>query len=353
MDKTHIYNNSIVSRAIVLLDSYYDQLSQDIDNNGYCTEYLGQSDEYKNTRLLCQTRCMYFLTEYSLCRDDTKALNQALILFHLIKNDYYDSVNKHWLQYPNREKLDNLYEYAFLIFSISKLYSVIKHDEHYKQDLEALNNYVTEKYFHPESQFKNLAGHNGLVSQNALMHLYESYLELYKVVPEKRYFEVLDELLSSAKLMFFDKGVSLISEYSPFGDENTIYEPGHSFEWACLLLESEQMGLKFKDKIFYADLAQSAEKYGVMSQGVVKQSISNLNDKDRYRIWPMLERMRYYLISKNIEKINKIFSEFDNIFINPYTKLPIEYVDSELSKNFEGVKTTTSYHLINCLKHFI
>ncbi len=352
MSGSHIYNNSISSRAIVLLDTYFDRLSHDIKKVGHCTEFLGKHSDYDTTRLLCQTRCMYFLIEYAIHRDDTEALNQALTLYKLIKSDYYDHDNNHWLQFPKRGKLDNLYEYAFLVFSISKLYSVIKSNE-YKKDLEELNDYILQHYFKPGTDFDNLKEKSGLVSQNALMHLYESYLELYKAIPDKAYLETLNTLLSSAKKMFYDPKIELISEYSPFGDDDTVYEPGHSFEWGCLLLETEQLKLNLFTKIDIKGLASSAEKYGVMSTGVVKQSISNLDDKDRYRIWPMLERMRYYLMSNNAEKINSIFPDFDNTFINHQTKLPIEFVDSQLNQDFEGVKTTTSYHLINSLKHLV
>ncbi|MDC0534344.1 AGE family epimerase/isomerase [Francisellaceae bacterium] len=352
MSDSHIYNSSISSRAIVLLDTYYDKLSHDIKKVGHCTEFLGKHSDYDTTRLLCQSRCMYFLIEYSIKRDDTQAFNHALTLYKHIKSDYYDAGNKQWLQFPKRQKLDNLYEYAFLVFSISKLYSAKKSDE-YKKDLEELNSYILRNYFKPETDFDNLKDKSGLVSQNALMHLFESYLELYKAIPDKAYLETLITLLTSATKMFYDSQLDLISEYSPFGDDNTIYEPGHSFEWGCLLLESEQLNLNLSNKINIKGLVASAEQYGVMSQGVVKQSISNLNDKDRYRIWPMLERMRYYLMNQDAAKINNIFPEFNDIFINHQTKLPIEFVDSQLNQDFDGVKTTTSYHLINSLKHLI
>jgi len=352
MNKANIYNNSISSRAVVILDYYYDQLNKDIDQNGYCTEFLNNADDYENTRLLCQTRCMYFLVEYSLIREDTKAFNQALKLYDLIKKDYYSQADKCWYQYPNREKLDNLYEYAFLIFSISKLYSVIKKDE-LKSDLTELHQYIQLKYFHPETNFDNLKDEYGRVSQNALMHLFESYLELYKIIPNDNYKNILLSLLSSVKNMFYDSGAKLISEYFPHGDNDTIYEPGHSFEWACLLLESKGFDININENIHYEKLISSAEKFGVTSQGAVFQSLSGLDDKNRYRIWPMLERLRYYVMNQDAEKVNNIFPEFDAIFICQRTNMPIEFVNSELASDFDGVKTTTAYHLINSLKHLL
>ena len=67
----------------------------------------------------------------------------------------------------------------------------------------------------------------------------------------------------------------------------------------------------------------------------------------------MLERLRYYVMNQDAEKVNNIFPEFDAIFICQRTNMPIEFVNSELASDFDGVKTTTAYHLINSLKHLL
>lgn len=352
MTDNNIFSKEISTHANKILDHYYQILSHDINHHGYCTEFLGSSVGFEKTRLLCQTRCMYFLLEYAALNKDSYASNQAFTLYQLIKNKYQDE-HHHWLQYPHKEKLDNLYEYAFLIFSISKLHIQTPSTD-YVKDLASLHEVIMHHYFFPESDFSNLRDNKGFVSQNALMHLYEAYLELYKALPTEKYKGVLDTLLQTTKGMFYNPYPNLISEYSPYKQEKTaIYEPGHSFEWCCLLVEAQQAGIDTSILPVEKKMAAAAEKNGVTAQGAVLQSISTLDDKNRFRIWPVLERLRYYAISKDHTKVSTIFPEFVALFISKETNLPIEFINENLQPDFKGVKTTTSYHLINSLKNLI
>jgi len=55
------------------------------------------------------------------------------------------------------------------------------------------------------------------------MHLFESFLEMYKVLPSDDLKADIKNLLSLFKRLFYDDGVKLISEYSgwtPNGLEN-------------------------------------------------------------------------------------------------------------------------------------
>lgn len=70
------------------------------------------------------------------------------------------------------------------------------------------------------SEFKN---DNGVISQNAVMHLFESFLEMYKVLPSDSLKADIKNLLSLFKRLFYDDSIKLISEYSgwtPNGSEN-------------------------------------------------------------------------------------------------------------------------------------
>ncbi len=333
-----------------ILDQYYQVLAADIKKNGFCTEFLGESKKFESTRLLCQTRCMYFLLEYALLKPSSNAFEHALTLYKLIK-DKYQSSEGIWLQYPGKENLENLYEYAFLIFSISKLYQQDPQPE-YQEDLVALHSVIQIKYFFPETNFSNLKDNDGLVSQNALMHVYEAYLELCIALPETAYQETLKALLKATENMFFDKSKKLISEYSPY-HTNPTYEPGHSFEWCCLMVETNRAKVLEGTPLLPAkEIAITAEQNGVTKDNVVLQSISNLQDKERFRIWPMFERLRFYGLTNNLEKIEHVFPTFNQYFIDK-NQLPIEWIDSQLKPDFKGVKTTTSYHIINCLKNLV
>ena len=317
--------------------------------NGYVTEKLGNHIGFEHTRLLCQTRCMYFCLEYSNLFSDIGAYENAITLYKMIRKKYKN--NSGWLQYPNHQQLTNLYEYSFLIFSISKLHSIRQKDE-YKTELIHLHEIIQNKFYDIDNNFNNLKDDNGLISQNALMHLYEAYLELYKAIPSKEFTIILRDLLVSITFLFYDQKKNLISEYTfkPTSNKN-IYEPGHTFEWCCLLNETKRLNIDINNILDEKNLCSGAEKYGIHLRNIVLTEINNTNN--RYRIWPSLERIRYYGLTKNQKKLKSSYADFIDIFISKDTLLPIEYVNTQFTSEFIGVKTTTSYHLINSFKNLI
>jgi len=104
---------------------------------------------------------------------------------------------------------------------------------------------------------------------------------------------MLASILTTFKQMFFDPQENLIAEWSPWGGDDTIYEPGHSFEWCCLLAEAAEASIDVSVLDVAQAMCAAAENKGVCSDSkTVWQSISSLEDKDRFRIWPTLERLR-------------------------------------------------------------
>ena len=339
------------ARARAIVDAYYYQLCADIQQYGLCREKLGQAEGFADTRLLCQTRSMFFLIRYHTLAPHSAALNQALTLYEHFHVHYYSPEQQQWYQYPGQHHaLDDLYEYAFLIFSIAALAQATGHYERYRGELESLHGIIQQHYFAPEQDFRNLADNSGVVSQNALMHLFEAYLALYQAIPDAAYHQVLKQLLASTHRLFYDPETCLISEYTPFAPEDAVYEPGHTFEWCCLLLEAEQTGIDISVLDNIRMLAEAAESVGVTGNNIVKPQISAHEDAVRFRIWPMLERLRYSIMAADFSRTEQVFATVDQYFIDN-NDLPVEYINPQLQHDFNGVKTTTAYHLINCMQH--
>jgi len=74
--------------------------------------------------------------------------------------------------------------------------------------------------------------------------------------------------LTAAKRIFFDSNEMLIAEWSPF-TSNPIYEPGHTFEWACLLMEAKQAGFDISEFDCITEMVKSAEQKGLSATKVV------------------------------------------------------------------------------------
>ena len=131
-----------------------------------------------------------------------------------------------------------------------------------------------------------------------------------------------------------------------------IYEPGHSFEWCSLLLEASQYDMPYNLDI--NKMANSAEINGTTDAKLVLPTIGdkNSNDEIKIRIWPSLERVRYY--SMNCE-YDKVATGFESLIAHFFSKdgLPFEYIDREYNVTQTNVKSTTGYHIINCFKYII
>ncbi|MFZ9034918.1 MAG: AGE family epimerase/isomerase [Francisellaceae bacterium] len=345
-------------KAFELLQSYYSALKQDIDKNGYTAEFLGLDEPgFQKTRLLCQSRSLFFMLCYFELSGDDQALIYADKLYTLINTKFHDDTTGNWKKYPDDDRLDDLYEYAFLLFSFSKYYRQ-RSNTSVLNNIKQLHQIMIDEVL-KDFSCKNLTQSDGRISQNALMHLFEAYLEAYKATSEDDFKHVLERLLETIADLFYCKNIDLIAEYAPINSEDcgeNIYEPGHSFEWCCLLYEAENFGIELAKLKAFDAIAKAAETHGVIDNKVVAPAIgggqTHTPQSLQFRIWPVLERLRYYAMSENQATLKPAFESFCQLFIDK-NQLPIEYIDHRLAPGFNKIKSTTSYHLINALQYVI
>lgn len=349
---------NISNKALFFIDTYADQLKSHIKKYGFCGEFI-ETDfkpEINKTRLLCQTRSLFFLLDYAKIKNDSSYIKKAYDLYEVIQKNYFCENTKVWSQYPiNVSKTNTLYEYAFVLLSFSKLYEVMP-SEHLKLAIERVHQILKKEYLTFDIEFSNLK-EDGKLCQNSLMHLFEAYLEAYKVFKTDEYLKVVEKLLTVLFNLFYCQKNDLISEYAPIDPNNGIYEPGHSFEWACLVYEAENLNIQLSEFANHQVIAQSAENKGVITKNNKNLVVGSLkgngeSDQSRFRIWPFFERLRYYAMTGNKDKLNNIFPEFTDLYFNE-NNFPIEYLDQNFKTDFDHIKATTSYHLINCFKFLL
>ncbi|MCF6764864.1 AGE family epimerase/isomerase [Thiotrichales bacterium 19S3-7] len=346
--------DNIQSKARQLIDTYSSRLKNHIELHGFCGEFIeaNYEPELEKTRLLCQCRSIFFLLDYAEITSDKTYIDLAFELYIVIQANYFNDQSLMWSQYPGGTS-NTLYEYAFLFLALSKLYCVMPVDE-IKQAADRVNEILQNNYLSIETNFKQLEDASGRLSQNALMHLFEAYLEAYKVFKSQYYLDILEKLLARLMQLFYSEQFTLISEYAPLDKHNDVFEPGHSFEWAALLFEAEHLNVKIPVNVKHQLIAQSAEKLGVIDSKLVVTQFTAKGDLDqeRYRIWPLFERLRYYAMTKNKAMIDANFKPFIALYFDK-NDFPIEYVDHKLEADFRHIKATTSYHLINCFKYLL
>ncbi len=338
-----------------LLDHYYASLIQAITVYGYAPEFLNKPKEkpFSQTRALSQTRSIFFLLCYHRLFGVKDAKKAAYLLYQKLKNDYYHHGAKDWCKYPNDAPMDDLYEYAFLLFSFSHLYNDYK-EKVILDDITEIAELIKAKYL--EVDFISLKDEKGVICQNAMMHLFEAYLSAYEYTKESHYKLHAEQLLANIIRRFYDEEKLLIKEYDSTC-ENALYEPGHSFEWCSLILDAKRLGLNTNIELEHnktltideKSIVQSAEHLGVLENGLVKPEIQS-GSNDTYRIWPILEQIRYYALAKDAHKKDAAAAVFIKNYIE--NNNPVEYVNYQGISDFDKVKSTTGYHLINTFQHF-
>ena len=339
--------SNIKTDSTAILKKYAQLLIKNIKTHGFVPELLNlsQTADFSSTRALCQTRSIFYLVIIHQLSADDSYLKYALLLQQQLKHHYFDQSACDWRQYPNGKIMDNLYEYAFLLFGYSHLYKA-----HEKQDfineIKALYTVVDGKFI--TNDFAILRDNNGVLCQNALMHLFEALLAAFEATKFSLYKTAAEKLYQKILTWFYHPEKRLIAEYS---GHNNIYEPGHSFEWACLIYHARKLGLTLPETPSFQEIATSAEKYGISDNNLVKPEITSDTQAVQYRIWPMLERLRYYAITEDANQANQVLATLHQFFIA--RQLPVEYVDYQGTSQFNNIKSTTGYHLINALRYYV
>lgn len=337
------------------LDAYANLMVKQIEEFGYCGEFISDDTptDLGNTRLLCQTRGIVFLVDYANITQNNKYIVLAEKLFSIIQSRYYNQVDQTWTQYPiyiteqNTPKDKMLYEYAFIITAYAKLYTTTRNKSLISY-IDQVRSAVFIDYYNHHVKLKPLNNAQNGINQNAPMHFFESLLEAAYNLNDDGLQKDLQVFGDNLLNEIYDNNYNLIREYS----KQEIFEPGHSFEWASLIYEAKSKNL-FQTSIDDSKLANTAENYGVTNtQMVIGEYIPNqANNLEQYRIWPLLERLRYYVMTNDVKAklaieiiIKHFFSDND---------LPYEYISQDLVPLQEKVKATTGYHIINCYKYIL
>lgn len=329
-----------------ILSRYRDGIYSSIeDNDGLVGEYFNKFDDDKGSRLLCQTRCVYFLSKMYEQFNDKHALETAFNLNRELESKY--RVEGVWRskRYTSIATKD-LYELSSLTLSQLFLYKSTNEKDIRESVVATLSKIIS--IIDQKNLFPAFAFYKGLVSQNPLMHTFESLFAAFSILESEIYLEAAAKVLNIVEQNFFDLKVGLLFEVSSSNCANPWYEPGHAFEWATLLFLAANRDLIFKSKIQASKLLASAEKVGVSNDLVVSKIYKGGLEKEfSFRIWPQLERVRAFLVSGMQDKGNLVL---DSVLLKFFDNdgFPIEYLNQEINK--VRVKTTTGYHIINCFQ---
>ena len=187
-------------------DGIYDSMKT---NHGVVAEYFDTSVDDEQARLLCQTRCIHYLSCYAQIYDDQQALSRALELYYNTHRIYYGETG--WrARSGGTSDVAKTYDLAFVPYSFAILYSLTG-DTGVKREAQRvysqLMHLIQDERFYPQHiQYKNY------VSQNPLMHLFESFITGYSVFEDERYICIAAHLRDLVENHFYNNKQDVINE---------------------------------------------------------------------------------------------------------------------------------------------
>lgn len=263
----------------------------------------------------------------------------------------------------------DLYTQAFALFSLSKAYEVLK-DIHIKKCALKVLNFLRINRSLSNLGFTEIKDNTVFFQSNPHMHLFEAALSWMSVDDSTQWRLLADELFNLCTEKFIDKRTQILAEHfeSPWNplliNNNFIFEPGHHYEWAWLLLEYQK-----QTNISCATVANNlfliAEKYGLCANKkfVIDEVYSNFENKQMSsRFWPQCERIKA-AVSLGISQPTDIQLSCSQIADNAFESLQKYFevqtkglwFDTRLENgNFieQSSKASSLYHIINAISEY-
>ena len=252
-----------------------------------------------------------------------------------------------------------LYTQAFVLFCLARAQEVLKQDK-IKIAAKKLLKYLKTERRAAGGGFTEIKNNQIVFQSNPHMHLFEAVLEWMKVAPDQEWQELLVSIFDLCTQKFIDSKTSVVCElfdesWKPLKENGKfIFEPGHQYEWAWLLLEFKKSTGADVGNI-PQQLFQLAEKHGRLKSSpfVIDEVWSDFSPKKlSSRFWPQCERIKTAVSLGFAESCDEAM---DVLF--KYLNQPAQgqWSDTRLENgSFDHLpsKASSLYHIINALSEY-
>ncbi len=326
-------------------------------------------------RAMVQARQIYSITEalkMKILSSDIvipiieKATSNLLQSYSLSSGAFLHSID-------SRGEPDNLqselYTQAFVLFGLARSFELIKFDSYKKRALELVN-YLNSERKAPHGGYTEIKNGQIVFQSNPHMHLFEAAIEWARVDNNPVWKSLCVDLFKLCKLHFIDHKTGLLAEHfdiewKPLLENNRfIFEPGHQYEWAWLLIQFEKI-CGTEVGTLPEQLFRNGEHSGIKKpEGLVFDEIWSDHQikKASSKFWPQSERVKAALAlglrSSNSER-NKHIKASDEamnalwIFLDNAPKglwLESKFEDGSFSR--QDAKASSLYHIINAMSEY-
>lgn len=197
--------------------------------------------------------------------------------------------------------LADLYAQAFASFGLANAFEITGENRYRERALEHLSYLYRERRLHGGSGFSEFVKGYTAYEANPHMHLFEAALAWMRVdAGESQWRSLADEISGLCVGRFIDRETGALAEHfdsnwQPLRENKRfIFEPGHHYEWAWLLLQYQELTGASAGSV-PVQLFEVAEKYGVnAATGLVMDEVWSDGEvkKGSSRFWPQTERIK-------------------------------------------------------------
>jgi mannose-1-phosphate guanylyltransferase/mannose/cellobiose epimerase-like protein (N-acyl-D-glucosamine 2-epimerase family) len=288
--------------------------------------------------------------------------------------DYLDTKLRHpdggWVHVvdPSGEAVDDkrdLYDHAFIILAGATAYKVTDSALGLRLAKEALSFVDTHLKDHEFGGWREAIPDTLPRRSNPHMHMLEAMMAMYEATGDEGALERATEIVTLFEGKFFVPGVDVLAEYFEqnwevqTADIETIFEPGHHFEWATLL--AQYSVITGRDTLSWRRrLIRRIDIHGInqnteLALNALRSDGSIVSANSR--LWHQLEHFRSLLWHAGMSSADKTESLLHRVFSNYLDRGPVggwvDEVDADGSIISTHVPASMLYHLITAFGDFI
>jgi mannose/cellobiose epimerase-like protein (N-acyl-D-glucosamine 2-epimerase family) len=201
------------------------------------------------------------------------------------------------------ESID-LYDQAFVLFALAHAYEAEGRPQALLDTAQILLRQIAAALAHDGGGYYDGLPHQPILKSNPLMHLLEALLAWVATGAVGNFRAAALALCELATARLIHPGTGAVGElftagWAPLGaPEERLYEPGHQFEWAYLLLQAESLlGIKARSQAIA--LENFGRSFGIdAARQVALFAVNEAGEPTdrRARLWAQTERLRTSLL---------------------------------------------------------
>ena len=256
--------------------------------------------------------------------------------------------------------LPDLYAQAFVVFGLAQTFELTGQKE-IKDRAKSCIAYLQRDRRSLNRGFTELENNQPVYASNPHMHLFEAALAWMRIDTDPIWGNLAEEIFELCQKQFIDPVSGALCEkfdsnWKPLRPNGQfVFEPGHHFEWAWLMLEFEKLSSRSAGQT-PARLFDLAEAWGLHPQtGLAIDEVWSDRQPKKLssRFWPQGERVKAAVALGRHHAADQALSGLFRFLNSPAAGLWEDTLDSSGKFSEQPIKASSLYHIINAISEYV